>query len=166
MRAGWVRVLVLVGPLVLAGGALAEKLPLPTGRPIIIRADAVTADPDRDVTSFRGHFEVEGTDWPLAAETAVVYGPLEQPDRVIVTGKPARVWIKRKGVERAIAAVADEIEYLRQPEVLYLRGNARVQRGDRVTLEGDHFQYDIAGGEIVRSGRVRVWSVPPKELLP
>jgi lipopolysaccharide transport protein LptA len=166
MRTGAMKLLVTIGLFALAGAAAAEKLPLPSGRPIVIRADAVAADPGRDVTSFRGRFEVEGTDWPLQADTAVIYGPLEKPERVVVTGKPARVWIKRKGVERAIAAIAEEIEYQREPEVLYLRGRARVQRGDRVTLEGDHFTYDIAGGEVVRSGRVRVWSVAPKELLP
>lgn len=137
-----------------------NKISLPKDRPIIVRADSVSSDPERDVTVFSGNFEVEGTDWPIKADLAQVFGPIENPTRIVVSGKPARIWLRHKGVDREIAAEADEIEFQRRPDVVKLRGSAKLVRSGRMTLEGDHFEYDVAAGRIIKSGPVRITVLP------
>ena len=154
----------LTAPLVAA--AADSKLSLPKDRPIVVRADSVASDPERDLTIFRGNFEIEGTDWPIQADLAQVFGPIENPTRVVISGKPARLWLRYKGVERDIAAEASEIEFQRKPDVVKLRGNAKMVRSGRMTLEGDHFEYDVAAGKIIKSGPVRITVLPSSPSTP
>ena len=145
------------------GAAAAEKdvkISLPKDRPIVVRADSVASDPERDLTIFRGNFEVEGTDWPIQADLAQFFGPIENPTRVVISGKPARIWLRYKGVDRDIAAEAAEIELQRKPDIVKLRGGAKLVRSGRMTLEGDHFEYDVTAGKIIKSGPVRITVLP------
>ncbi len=144
----------------LLASAADSKLSLPKDRPIIVRADSVSSDPERDLTIFSGNFEVEGTDWPIKADLAQVFGPIENPTRVVVSGKPARIWLRYKGVDREIAAEANEIEFQRKPDIVKLRGGAKLVRSGRMTLEGDHFEYDVTAGKIIKSGPVRITVLP------
>lgn len=153
--------LICVSMLALVPAAHAAKLTLPSERPIVVRADSASNDPETNVTVFRGHFELQGTDWPMQADEATVYGPLEDPQRVVVLGSPARIWVKRKGIDRDIEAQAREIEYTRGLDVLRLRGNARVIESGRNQLEGDHFEYDLKTNKVKRGGPVRI-SILPK----
>lgn len=142
--------------------SLAAKLTLPAERPIVVRADSASNDPETNVTTFRGHFELQGTDWPTQADIATVYGPLEDPQRVVVTGNPARIWVRRKGIDRDVAAQADEIEYTRGLDVMRLNGHARIVESGRHLLEGDHFEYDLNTNQVKQGGPVRI-SILPKE---
>lgn len=147
---------------VASGVADAAKLTLPSERPIVVRADFAANDPDNNVTRFQGHFSIEGTDWPTQADTAIVYGPLEDPERVVISGNPAHLWVNRSGIDRQVEAQAREIEYTRNLEVLRLRGDARVIEGGRRSLESEYFEYDLKT-EKVRHGRpVRIRILPAK----
>ena len=150
----------LAAPLVAAAAEKDIKISLPKDRPIVVRADSVSSDPERDLTIFRGNFEVEGTDWPIQADLAQIFGPIENPTRVVISGKPARMWLRYKGVDRDIAAEAAEIELQRKPDIVKLRGGAKLVRSGRMTLEGDHFEYDISAGKIIKSGPVRITVLP------
>jgi len=162
MGCQWARSLLCAGMLAIPVASVAAKLTLPAERPIVVRADAASNDPETNVTVFSGHFELQGTDWPMQADQATVYGPLEDPQRVLVVGNPARIWVKHKGVAREVAAQADEIEYTRGLDVLRLRGNARVVEGGRHVLEGDHFEYDLKTNRVRQGGPVRI-SILPKD---
>lgn len=155
------RVLICVAMLAPTMAAYAAKLTLPSERPIVVRADSASNDPETNVTVFRGHFELQGTDWPMQADEATVYGPLEDPQRVVVLGHPARIWVKRNGIDRDIEAQAREIEYTRGLDVLRLRGNARVIESGRNQLAGDHFEYDLKTNKVKQGGPVRI-SILPK----
>ena len=150
----------LAAPLVAAAAEKDVKISLPKDRPIVVRADSVSSDPERDLTIFRGNFEVEGTDWPIQADLAQFFGPIENPTRVVISGKPARIWLRYKGVDRDIAAEAAEIELQRKPDIVKLRGGAKLVRSGRMTLEGDHFEYDVTAGKIIKSGPVRITVLP------
>jgi len=150
----------LAAPFVAAAADKDVKISLPKDRPIVVRADSVSSDPERDLTVFRGNFEVEGTDWPIQADLAQIFGPIENPTRVIISGKPARMWLRYKGVDRDISAEAAEIELQRKPDIVKLRGGAKLVRSGRMTLEGDHFEYDISAGKIIKSGPVRITVLP------
>lgn len=144
----------------------AAKLTLPAERPIVVRADSASNDPEANVTTFRGHFELQGTDWPMQADQATVYGPLEDPQRVLVVGNPARIWVRRKGIDRDVAAQADEIEYTRGLDVMRLSGNARIVESDRHVLEGDHFEYDLKANRVKQGGPVRISILPKDDASP
>jgi len=157
----WAQMLFCAGVLMLPASSIAAKFTLPTERPIVVRADSASNDPEANVTTFRGHFELQGTDWPMQADEATVYGPIENPQRVLVIGKPARIWVRRKGVERDVEAQADEIEYTRGLDVMRLSGNARIVESGRHVLEGDHFEYDLNTNRVKQGGPVRI-SILPK----
>lgn len=157
LRAHPVLLLVLLAlPLV----AAAAKFTLPSERPIVVRADSVANDPEQNITRLRGHFSIEGSDWPMQADDATVYGPLENPTRVLITGQPARIWVKNKGIARDVMAEANEIEYARNLDVVRLRGNARIVEGGRRSLAGDHFEYDLKTDKVSRGGPVRISILP------
>lgn len=152
---GWICV-ALAWPL----SALAETFTLPAGRPVVVRADRATNDPDANQTTFSGHFELQGADWPMQADEAVIYGPVEKPQRVMIQGQPARLWVARKGVERAVAAEADQIEYLPEQSLLRLQGHARLVEGDRRVMEGEQFEYNLKTRKLSQKGRVRISLLP------
>lgn len=153
----------LLATAVAPGAAVAAKLTLPSERPIVVRADFAANDPDNNVTHFRGHFSIEGTDWPTQADEATVYGPLEDPERVVITGNPAHIWVRRSGVDREVEAQAREIEYTRNLDVLRLRGDARVIEGGRRSLESEYFEYDLKTEKVSHGGPVRIRILPAKK---
>ncbi|PIQ37973.1 MAG: hypothetical protein COW59_04145 [Lysobacterales bacterium CG17_big_fil_post_rev_8_21_14_2_50_64_11] len=160
LRAGTVLCSLL--PLLLPASSQAAKFTLPAERPIVVRADVVANDPEQNVTRLRGNFSIEGSDWPMQADQATVYGPLENPTRVLVTGNPARIWVKNNGIERDVAAQANEIEYARNLEVLRLRGNAQLVQGGRRSLAGEYFEYDLKADKVSQGGPVRISILPAK----
>src|SRR3546814_18287013 len=91
----------------------------------------------------------------MQADDATGYGPLEKPTRVLITGQPARIGVKNKGIERDVMAEANEIEYARNLDVVRLRGNARIVEGGRRSLAGEYFEYDLKTDKVRRGGPVR-----------
>lgn len=162
VRANPILLLVLLVLLALPLVAAAAKFTLPSERPIVVRADSVANDPEQNITRLHGHFSIEGSDWPMQADDATVYGPLENPTRVLITGQPARIWVKNKGIERDVMAEANEIEYARNLDVVRLRGNARIVEGGRRSLAGDYFEYDLTTDKVRRGGPVRISILPSK----
>lgn len=142
--------------------ANAAKFTLPSERPIVVRADSVANDPEQNTTRLQGHFSIEGSDWPMQADEAMVYGPLENPSRVLIVGKPARIWVKNNGIDRDVMAEADEIEYTRGLEILRLRGNALLVQGGRRSLAGEYFEYDLKTEKVSQGGPVRISILPAK----
>lgn len=142
--------------------AHAVKFTLPPERPIVVRADSVANDPEQNITRLHGHFSIEGSDWPMQADEATVYGPLENPTRVLVIGNPARIWVKNNGIERDVMAEANEIDYTRSLEVLRLRGNARLVQGGKRSLAGEYFEYDLKSEKVSQGGPVRISILPSK----
>lgn len=142
--------------------AVAAELKLEGVQPILVHADAAANDPDHNVTRFSGHFTLSGTDWPIESDVALVYGPLEAPTRVLLKGKPARIWIKRNGIERDVAAAADSIEYLREEDKLVLTGNAVLVDGTRRTLTSTGFEYDLTSDRMSSSGPIKITAAPER----
>lgn len=140
--------------------ALAEQFTLPAGRPVVVRADRAANDPDANLTTFSGHFELQGADWPMQADAAVIYGPVEKPQRVLITGKPAKLWVARKGIERAVAVAADQIEYLPGQSLLRLQGHATIVEGGRRMIQGDYFDYNLDTRKLSQKGRVHISLLP------
>ena len=127
--------------------------------------DTVTVTAERaweadevDVIHFSGQFELRAPDWSLFGDNAVVYGKLDNPDRVVVEGAPARIAFLRdtqdsdgtESVER-IDGSALFVEYFRATDKLVMRGSAELIREDS-TLVSDVIEYDVEADRYSASG--------------
>ena len=152
----------IVAILFAAGAASAAKLTVPADRPIRVTADSASNDPDTNITEFRGHFSLSGTDWPLEGEQATVYGPIEKPERVVLRGSPARIWVRRHGRDRDVSAEADEIDYLPDQDILRLQGNVSLTESSGRHVSSDGFEYDLKTDKMRSIGPIRIQAQPDK----
>ena len=116
------------------------------GEPLLVRADrAWEPAPDAaggdDVLHLEGNFEMRGSDWWLTADTARVYGPVEDPERLVVLGSPARVSVVRSNGERASGS-GQRIVYWRQRELVEVHGAAAFAAGD-LAMTSARIIYDL-----------------------
>jgi lipopolysaccharide transport protein LptA len=118
---------------------------------------------EADVIHFSGGVELRAPDWSLEGETATVYGKLDNPDKVIVEGNPAKISFLRadeeagssndsEEPEERVDGAASIVEYFRATDKLKMRGSASLTRKDS-TLVSEVIEYDVdtdrysAGGE-------------------
>jgi len=127
---------------------------------VTITADRAWEAEEPDVIHFSGQFELHAPDWSMSGDTAVVYGKLDDPDRVTVEGTPATVSFLRENTNGSGDADPDEridgeaslVEYFRSTDKLIMRGSSRLVRKDS-NLTSEIIEYDVetdrysAGGE-------------------
>lgn len=152
----------IVAALLAAGPLSAAKLTVPADRPIRVTADSATNDPDENVTEFQGHFSLSGTDWPLEGDRATVYGPIEKPLRVVLEGRPARIWIRRHGRDRDVSAEAEVIDYRPDEHKLRLQGNVNLVESSGRHVSSDGFEYDLETEKMNSTGPIRIQAQPEK----
>lgn len=156
------RLLPLVLPGLLFGPpqGIAGPLDFSSDDTVTITAQRAWEGEEPDVIHFQGEFELHAPDWSMAGDTAVVYGKLDDPDKVIVEGSPATVSFLRDRDDNTGAADAEEqidgeaavVEYYRATDKLLMRGAARLVRKDS-KLTSERIEYDVesdryaAGGE-------------------
>ena len=115
---------------------------------IVIRADRAWEEPDSDeVLHFAGHFELISPDWELRSDEADLYGPLDDPLRIVARGAPARLNIIDG--DETISGEGGVIEYQRDTDILILRENAHLG-GEDISLKSSEIVYDV-GAERLRS---------------
>jgi len=145
-------VILLTGILMAPPLALAEdKLEFGTDEPILVKADEAWEEPDEDVTHFRGNFEMSGATWAVFADEASVFGRLDDPERIIITGSPARAWINKSDEEGKVEGEGQRIEYLRSSESLSLSGDAVITDGES-TVRSGLIEYDLVAKRFKASG--------------
>jgi lipopolysaccharide transport protein LptA len=138
----------------------------------ITREDMVALHADRaweaiepDTLHFAGHFEMRVGDMVLSADRATLYGQLNDPDRLVLEGSPARLSVsqtKSDGVE-TIQAEAQEMLYERESDLMLLIGAARLTQGDNVLIS-DRIEYDISADRFRTQGQTGVQiDVDPQE---
>jgi lipopolysaccharide transport protein LptA len=96
----------------------------------------------------------------MAGDTAVVYGKLDNPDRVVVEGNPARISFLRAENENSAGDDAEEqingsaniLEYLRATDTLIMRGAASLARKDN-TVAGEIIEYNVDTDRYAAGGR-------------
>jgi lipopolysaccharide transport protein LptA len=151
---------ILCGLLFFVPPAAAEGLEFSDGDIIIVTAQRAWEADAADVVHFSGRFELHAPDWTLAGDSAVVYGKLDDPERVVVEGAPARIAFLRKAEPADGSAAEDEridgsaatVEYFRATDKLKMRGGASLTRKDS-TLASEIIEYDVdadrysAGGD-------------------
>ncbi len=141
----------LLALLVSTGGQAAQKLELTRDDTVVVRADEAWEEPGQRIAHFRGNFQLKAPDWSVAADRAVVYGPLENPDRVVVDGMPARIRLLKSDRITEVEGQGRHIEYRRASDTVSLSGEARLNDGDNA-LVSSRIEYDIGADSISAGG--------------
>lgn len=130
---------------------MAATEPSPEGEeaPIVIRADRAWEGDDGEVLYLEGSFEMSSADWRVTAENAEVHGPVEDPERVVVSGTPARIAFDNEGA--AITGRGGRIVYRYRDEVIELYDDA-VLEGDDVSMASSAIVYDLRNERLRSSG--------------
>lgn len=115
---------------------------------IVIRADRAWEEADgSEVLHFAGNFELISPDWELRSDEADLYGPIDDPDRIVARGAPAYLTILDG--DRTIEGEGLVIEYKRDEDVLVLQEDAHLA-GDDISLTSSEIVFDV-GAERLRS---------------
>jgi lipopolysaccharide transport protein LptA len=117
---------------------------------VTITAERAWEAEQPDVIHFSGNFELHAPDWSMSGDTAVVYGKLDDPDRVVVEGNPATVSFLRDSEDDAsdddgeerVDGEASFVEYFRSTDKLIMRGSSRLVRQDS-NLTSEIIEYDV-----------------------
>lgn len=141
--------------LVAAGLAAQERsLSLSPVDKVLIRSAEAREDIEPGIIHFSGDFYLEASDWNVSADHATLYGNLDDPETVVLTGAPARISVTAEygGKTDEISGQAARITYWRDEKLIELQGDARLGRSEHI-LQGGSIDYDIdsdslhAGGE-------------------
>ena len=91
--------------------------------------------------NLEGNFEMRGPDWRLTADSAEVHGPVEDPQRLVILGAPARMSLTRSNGERA-SGTGRRITYWRRRGLVEVHGGAAFTAGDLV-MASSMIVYDL-----------------------
>lgn len=115
---------------------------------IVIRADRAWEEADGgEVLHFAGDFELISPEWELRSDEADLYGPLDDPTRIVARGAPAYLTVLDG--ERTIEGEGLLIEYQRDRDVLILRQDAKLA-GEDISMTSSEIVFDV-GAERLRS---------------
>ena len=138
-----------------------DILDLSSDDTVTITAQRAWEDVKGGITHFSGGFELRAPDWYVSADSAEVYGKLDDPDKLVVKGKPAKILILREAQDTAsnsdsdsepnVEGTASTIEYYRATNKLKLHGQAVLTREDN-TLSSEIIEYDIDEDSYSASG--------------
>jgi lipopolysaccharide transport protein LptA len=125
-----------------------------SGDTLTIRSGDARMDELPDIFHFDGGFELRASDWSLSSDQATLYGKLDDPETVILSGSPAAILVQTKaeGQPATINGQAEQIVYQRSSNSIRLQGNAYISRNEQ-SITGGQIEYDIerdhlsAGGE-------------------
>ena len=142
--------------LVLVSGGLhaQEGLSAPsTDETVTIKAEEAWEDETPDIIQFKGNFQLESREWQVTADQATLYGKLDDPDTVILTGAPAVIQIhsNSEGIIRSVSGEAMRITYERESNLIRMEGQATLSNDDSI-LRGNEIRYEIDGDQINAGG--------------
>ena len=148
----------LLSCLLAAQSGLTDSLDFSSDDTVTVTAERAWEADEADVIHFSGKFELRAPDWSLSGDKAVVHGKLDDPDRVVVEGKPARVSFLRDGEgddssapDERVDGTAFTVEYFRATDKLKMRGAATLKRKDS-TLVSEVIEYDVDTDRYSASG--------------
>ena len=164
-----IRILILIGWPALALPLLAadERLSgFSSGDTVNIRAAEAWESEEPNVIHFSGNFELKASDWYLSADLATLYGKLDDPETVVISGSPAQILLDTisKGQATIINGHAERIVYQRRSNSIRMEGNAFISRNGH-SMSGGEIEYNIetdhlsAGGD----GGVHIEVKPDKD---
>jgi len=123
------------------------------GDKLTIRSPAARMDEEPDIFHFDGGFELKASDWYLSSDHATLYGKLDDPETVVITGSPAQILVSTvsNGHTSTINGHAEQIVYQRRTNSIRMQGNASISR-DEHTMSGGEIEYDIENDRLRAGG--------------
>ncbi|MEP4147610.1 MAG: lipopolysaccharide transport periplasmic protein LptA [Halioglobus sp.] len=129
---------------------LGSALPDDRDQPIRIEADEALRDEKQGFTRYEGNVRMDQGSLHIEADQITVYHDDKEANRVVATGKPARLQQQPELEKGPIKASADTIEYFKSEDRIQLRENANIeQEGSIVT--GDSIDY-LMNEQLVKAG--------------
>jgi lipopolysaccharide transport protein LptA len=144
--------------LAVAGHSAEERISGPSqDDTVIIKAREAWEDEAPDTVHFRGDFHLETQDWTVSADQATLYGKLDDPETVVLTGMPALITIHsaKSGQSRAVSGEATRIVYEKERNRILMEGGVRLSSDDSV-LRGEEIEYRIDDDRINAAGKTGV----------
>ncbi|MCY4214700.1 MAG: hypothetical protein OXF68_13895, partial [Gammaproteobacteria bacterium] len=128
------------------------------GVPLLISADRAWEPPaelagDGEALRLQGNFRMSGPDWRLTADSAQVYGPVEDPERLVIVGAPARVTLIRRNGEPA-SGTGERIIYWPRRELVEVHGGAFAAGG--LSAASSRIIYDLGEERLESTGEAGV----------
>lgn len=105
---------------------------------IVVRATEARESPDGETLTVSGALSLSAPDWHLSADGGRIEGALEDPDLITVTGRPARLEVRRARDAEPFEGSSERIEFRPKLDAVKLSGDALV----------------VKGGQSIRSGRI------------
>lgn len=130
---------------------------------ISISADEAIEDDQPGILHLNGNFKMRSEEWFLTASRATVYGSPGKPDRVYLEGTPAQFDFlpADEPDQELIEAAALQVEYLRDPNLLKLVGDASLVLDNEI-IRSATIEYDIDSNRYRAGGDNGVFiKVPP-----
>lgn len=156
-----VRPIIFCLPVFIIGSqpGFAEALDFSSDDTVTITAERAWEVDEADVIHFSGQFEIRAPDWHVTADTAVVYGNLDEPSKLVMEGNPAKIRLLRDANDGAgsprpqenVEGAASIIEYFRATDKLILRGAASLTRAGNV-LNSEVIEYNVDADRYSASG--------------
>jgi len=137
-----------------------EAPDLDAGETMVIRADQAWetrevpegGGPEVRSLHFKGNFQLDAPDWFIRADSATLFGAVDDPKSIAVSGTPARVWMIDENGATEVDATAGNIEYFRHNDRLKLQGDAVLEE-QRNTLRSSSIDYDLNERRLVATGK-------------
>ena len=133
---------------------------------LTIRSPEARMDEEPDIIHFEGGFELRAENWYLSSDHATLYGKLDDPETVVISGSPAQILLDTisRGQATIINGHAERIVYQRRSNSIRMEGNAFISRNGH-SMSGGEIEYNIetdhlsAGGD----GGVHIEVKPDKD---
>ncbi len=145
----WLKPSVFVALVFILPGT-ASALPDDRDQPIRIEADEALRDEKQGFTRYEGHVRMDQGSLHIEADQITIYHDDKDANRILATGKPARLQQQPELEKGLIKASANTIEYFKTEDRIQLRENANIEQ-DGSIVTGDSIDY-LMNEQLVKAG--------------
>lgn len=149
---------------VLAAPCAAEPAYVVHADVVIVHADRAWENDSGPGMRFAGDLSLRGRDWRIEADSAELAGGIDDPERVVVDGAPARIVVTVEGSGEPVEGRSSHLEFEPDSETLRLEGAAMLVRGQQ-SVSSERIEYQLSRGTFAAGshGRVRVVMRPQRD---
>lgn len=132
---------------------------------VTLRAERATEHADGQSFLVDGALVLGNHRWIIRADSALVSGRLDDPERIEVRGEPATLTVNRAARGTPLVASSRHLVFEPRREIVRLRENATVEDGDK-SISSDVIRYVIETDTFTAGdgGRVKVVTRPKARL--
>lgn len=127
-----------------AASPLPSELMGAAGSPLEIKGDTADINTQEGTITYTGHVNVVQEKRQISGDQLIIYRNAEgEITKIVMSGSPVHYQGQLDGKPDIIHAYADKMEYDLKNELLYMYGDARIER-DGDVYQAPEIQYDVA----------------------